>query len=94
MITGVASQYRHSTWAPRVWGRRCLVTADDLIRWDDAPAAGELLTPQQRQDMLTAPTPFGPGQARILPGSRMAMATAGSSGAKEENSGPCAIAAT
>jgi CubicO group peptidase (beta-lactamase class C family) len=34
-------------------------TAGDLIRWDDALAAGELLSPDRRREMLTAHTPAG-----------------------------------
>ena len=37
-------------------------TADDLVRWDDALAAGELLTPGLRREMLTAHAPIPPGQ--------------------------------
>ena len=37
-------------------------TADDLVRWDDALAAGELLTPRLRREMLTAHAPIPPGQ--------------------------------
>lgn len=38
-------------------------TAGDLIRWDDALAAGELLSPDRRREMLTAHAPAG-GSAR------------------------------
>jgi CubicO group peptidase (beta-lactamase class C family) len=39
-------------------------TAGDLIRWDDALAAGELLSPDRRREMLTAHATVGGGPAQ------------------------------